>query len=170
MTSTTDDPAGIKFLRGAVAGALAGVVASFAMDRFQALVSTLAPSDSDEEPATAKAADRVKQAVDGAPVPEEQQPLAGQLVHYLLGAGLGVAYGVAAEFRPAVTTGFGAPFGLGVAAALDEAAVPAVGLGSSPRETPPSTHAYTIASHLVFGTVAELTRRQVRSTLLPATD
>ena len=101
-------------------------------------------------------------------VPAQQQPLAGQIVHYVVGAARGAGYGIAAEFRPAVTAGFGAPFGFGLAAVLDEAVVPAVGLGSPPWETPPSTHAYTLASHLLFGTVTEFTRRQLRATLLPS--
>ena len=125
-------------------------------------------SDSDEEPATAKAADRIKQAVDGAPVPQPLQPLAGQIVHYAVGTGLGLAYGIAAEFRPGLASGYGAPFGIGVAAVLDESAVPAAGLGAAPWDSPASTHACALASHLVFGIVADLVRRQDRSTLLPS--
>jgi putative membrane protein len=168
-TSSPSDTDGTKILRGALAGLLAGVVASFAMDRFQALAASFSASDSDEEPATAKAADRVKQSVDGAPVPEPLQPLAGQIVHYAVGAGLGLAYGIAAEFRPGLASGYGAPFGVGVAAVLDESAVPAAGLGAAPWDSPASTHAFALASHLVFGVVADLVRRQVRSTLLPST-
>ena len=167
-TLNATDTDGTKILRGALAGLLAGVVASFAMDRFQALAASLSPSDSDEEPATAKAADRIKQAAGGAPVTKAMQPLAGQLVHYAVGAGLGVAYGIASEFRPGLASGYGAPFGVGVAAVLDEGAVPAVGLGTAPWDSPASTHAFSLASHLVFGVVADLVRRQVRSTLLPS--
>lgn len=167
-TSSDSDTNVTKILRGATAGLVGGVIASFAMDRLQALTASLSSSDSDEEPATAKAADRIKQAVDGAPVPEPMQPLAGQLVHYAVGAGLGVAYGIAAEFRPGLASGYGAPFGVGVAAVLDEGAVPAAGLGAAPWDSPASTHAYSLVSHLVFGVVADLVRRQVRSTLLPS--
>ena len=157
-----------RLLRGATAGLVAGVVASFAMEAGQALAAKLSPSDGgEEEPATAKAADRVAKAVTGAPVPEPDHPLAGQIVHYALGAGLGLAYGIAAEFSPRVTAGYGAGFGLTTAALLDEAAVPAAGLGTPPWSTSPATHAYTIASHLVFGAVAELTRRQVNASLQP---
>lgn len=154
-------------LRGAVAGLVAGILASFVMDRFQALVSQAADSDQDAEPATAKVADSVTRAITGAPVAKPLQPLAGQIVHYALGTGLGIAYGIAAEFRPWVAAGNGTAFGLGTAALLDEVAVPAVGLGPAPWKTEASTHLYTLASHLVFGMVAELTRDQVRATLLP---
>lgn len=161
------DDSNARLLRGAVAGLVAGVVASFAMDRFQALVSSLSDSDDDSEPATAKAADKVAEAVTGAPVAKAQQPLAGQMVHYAVGAGLGIAYGIAAEFRPQVATGYGSLFALGTAALLDETAVPAAGLGPRPWESGIGTHAYSIASHLVFGAIAELTRRQVAGTLVP---
>lgn len=159
---------GVRLMRGAAAGLVAGFIASFAMDRFQAGVAALSGSGDEGEPATAQAADGIAKAVTGEEIAEPQKPLAGQLVHYALGAGLGVAYGVAAEYRPAVTSGYGTAFGLGTAAVLDEAAVPAVGLGEAPWKSAPTTHLYTLASHLVFGVAAELTRRQVRTTLLPS--
>ena len=167
MTDAQDTGTGVRLIRGATAGLIAGMLASFAMDRFQAAVSTVQGSDSDGEPATAKAANRVKTVIGGSPVSEPQQALAGQLVHYTLGSVLGVAYGIAAEFRPAITIGYGTAFGLGVAAVLDEATVPALGLGSPPTQTPLSEHLYSGVSHLVFGATAEFTRRTVRSTLLP---
>ena len=88
-------------------------------------------------------------------------------VHAKLAA-LGVAYGVAAEFRPGVTAGYGTAFGTAAAALLDEGAVPAVGLGAAPWTAPASTHAYALSSHLVFGAVTEFVRRQVSATLAPA--
>lgn len=148
--------------KGAVAGLVAGVVASFAMDGFQRLVTAMSSSGQDGEPATQKAADRVAVAATGEPVTRDRKPAAGQAVHYGVGAALGLAYGVAAELKPAVTAGGGMAFGTSVAALLDEAAVPAMGLGEPPWRTPASTHVYTLGSHLVFGGVAELTRRLVR--------
>ncbi|MEG8025718.1 DUF1440 domain-containing protein [Sphingomonas aurantiaca] len=146
----------------AAAGLVAGLAASFVMDRFQAGVAALSSSDSDAEPATEKAADKVSQAVVGHEVPDDRKPLAGQAVHYALGAGLGVVYAVAAEYRPAVTAGYGTAFALANTALLDEAAVPAVGLGDAPWKTAPSTHLYSVASHIVFGTVTEGVRRLLR--------
>jgi uncharacterized membrane protein YagU involved in acid resistance len=151
--------------KGAAAGLAAGVVASLAMNEFQALVSSLSSSDQQGEPATQKAADRLSATATGAPVQVSRKPAAGQAVHYSLGAALGLAYGVAAEAEPAVTSGGGTLFGVGVAVLLDEAVVPAVGLGEAPWRTPLSTHAYTLASHLVFGGAAELTRRLARRAL-----
>jgi len=160
-----------RIARGAVAGVIAGAVASFAMDRFQAAASSLFSSQGGEnEPATEKAADAVATAVTGQEVPDAAEPLAGQSVHYALGIGLGIAYGIAAEFRPSVTAGFGTAFGLGTATLLDEGAVPAVGLGEAPWKAPLSTTLYAYASHLVFGGTAEFVRRQVAGTLTPSSE
>lgn len=157
-----------KVLRGAVAGAIAGAVASFAMDRFQAVVTALASSDDDgdrSEPATEQAADAIAQHLAGREIADADKPLAGQAIHYALGVGLGIAYGIAAELRPSLTAGYGTGFGVATATLLDEAAVPAMGLGSAPWHTDLSTNVYSYASHLVFGATSELVRRQVAGTL-----
>jgi putative membrane protein len=159
-----------KVLRGALAGLVAGAVASLAMDRFQAGVTALASSDDEaekQEPATEKAADGVANAITSRDVPPADKPLAGQTMHYALGMGLGVAYGIAAEFRPAVTAGFGTAVGLGTATVLDEGAVPALGLGQAPWKAGLTSHLYGYASHLVFGSTTEAVRRQVAGTLQP---
>jgi putative membrane protein len=164
-------PIPARIARGIVVGVIAGAVASFAMDRFQAAASSLLPSDGGEdEPATEQAADAIATAVTGHEVPDADKPLAGQSVHYALGIGLGVAYGIAAEFRPAVTAGYGTAFGLGTATLLHEGAVPAVGLGDAPWKAPLSTTLYAYASHLVFGGTAEIVRRQVAGTLTPSAE
>jgi len=158
-----------KLLRGLVAGAIAGAVASFVMDRFQAAVSALTTDDDDggarSEPATEKAADAIADQVTGREIADVDKPLAGQTIHYALGIGLGIAYGIVAEFRPAVTAGYGTGFGVATATILDEAAVPAVGLGAAPWNTDLSVNLYSYASHLVFGATSELVRRQVAATL-----
>lgn len=157
-------------LRGALAGLVAGAVASFAMDRFQAAVTAASSSGDDgaqPEPATQKAADDVAKAITGRELPSADKPLAGQAMHYALGIGLGIAYGIAAEFRPQVTVGFGTAFGAAAATVLDEGAVPALGLGKPPWAAGMAGNLYSYASHLVFGGTAELVRRQVAGTLKP---
>jgi len=165
--SQTDKGVPSKLLRGILAGVVAGAAASFAMDRFQAGIAALSsPEHEDEEPATEQAADAVAKRITSSELAEADKPLAGQAIHYALGIGLGVAYSVAAEFRPAVTAAYGTAFGVGTANLLDEGAVPAIGLGEAPWKANPATTLYSYASHLVFGGVAELVRRQVRSTLV----
>jgi putative membrane protein len=163
-----DDGSTGKLLRGALAGLIAGAVASFAMDRFQAAVTALSSSGDDgeqQEPATQKAADGLARALTGGDIPAVDKPLAGQAIHYALGIGLGVAYGIAAEFRPSVTAGFGAAFGASTATLLDQGAVPTLGLGQAPWKAGLASNLYGYASHLVFGATTELVRRQVAGTL-----
>jgi uncharacterized membrane protein YagU involved in acid resistance len=52
---------------------------------------------------------------------------------------LGAIYGGLAELAPAVTAGYGAAYGTAVNLVLDEAIVPALGLGPSPFKTPLKT-------------------------------
>lgn len=167
-TKTDDESYAARIARGLVAGVIGGAVASFAMDRFQALASSLLPSgDGDSEPATEKAADAVATGVTGHAISDADKPLAGQAVHYAVGIALGAAYGIAAEFRPSVAAGYGTAFGLGTATILDEAAVPATGLGSAPWGAGIASNLYSYASHIVFGGVNEIVRRQVAGTLTP---
>ncbi len=141
---------------GALAGAVAGVFASFAMNQFQAAVSRLTSgSGGGGDPATVKAAERMI----GHGIDERDKGLAGEAVHYGFGAALGAAYGAAAEVEPWVAAGFGLPFGGAVAAVADEALVPAAGLSGPPWRSPPATYVYSIASHLVFGAALEAARR-----------
>jgi putative membrane protein len=44
----------------------------------------------------------------------------------------------------------------------DETAVSATGLAKRPSAYPPSTHAYALSSHLVYGFVTETVRRVLR--------
>jgi putative membrane protein len=164
-------------VRGLVAGALAGLVASYAMNAFQAAVSRLSePSEpkrpkrrtqgfDDSDPTTAKAASVLSENVFRHRLSPHQKEIADPTVHYTVGAALGGLYGVAAEYTPQVTAGAGLTFGAAVAVVLDEGIVPAAGLSSPPWESPASTHLYSLGSHLVFGLTAELVRRGTRNLL-----
>ena len=157
MTSRT------KTLAAGVAG---GLVASLAMDLFQrAAASAFGQSGSNDDPATVKAADSAKTLVTGDAVTQKHRETAGSVVHYVTGAALGAGYALAARRWPQTTAGFGLAYGIGVATLLDDAAVPAFGWGPSPIETPPSTHAYGLASHAVFGLALEGTRRGIAAAL-----
>lgn len=127
------------------------------MAAFQSAANRVAPRDDEGEgdPATVKAADIASETVTGEAVPEPWRKPSGQAVHYLVGATLGGIYGVVTEYRPEASAGFGGAYGVATSALLDEAAVPAAGLGDAPWHTPLSTHAYGLASHLVYGVVLE---------------
>lgn len=158
MTERTVSP-----VRGAAAGLAAGLVASLAMDQFQKVWARFVTMPKGGEPATVKAADKASRAITGKPVAKADKPQAGTIVHYLFGGALGAAYGVAAEYRPGVTRGFGSAFGLGTATLFDEVAVPAAGLSKAPTAYPARSHLYGYASHLVFGAVTEAVRRSLRA-------
>jgi hypothetical protein len=171
--------------KGAVAGLIAGVVASWMMDQFQYLwlsmpagkrsatpgVESNKPgtasedanraNDEAEDDATKKAASAISERVFGHKLTPEEKAIAGPVVHYAVGAAAGLAYGVASEFLPQVTAGYGLPYGAVFWLTVDEGAVPLLGLSKGPTAYPVSTHAYAAASHLVFGFAAELTRRAI---------
>ncbi len=147
------------FAKGLLAGVAGGLLASFLMEQFQALWSKAAeeirPGDGEkgsgaqEDPATVKTAQAISGGVMGKPIPKEKKPLAGEAVHYAMGATSGAIYGFAAELTPLATLGDGLAFGTGVWLAADNAIVPALGLAKPPTQTPPATHLYALASHLV---------------------
>ena len=157
--------------RDTAVGIVGGLAASAAMNGFQAAWSAvqqrLEPEQDDggDEPSTVKAADRVTKATAGEPVPEPKRQAAGEMVHYGFGAVLGGLYGAARSIDSRVSAGFGMPFGAAVWAVADEAAVPALGLSGPPAETAPSTHLYSLLSHLLFGAVLEGTQRGVEAGL-----
>lgn len=166
QTVVTREP---NLLAGALAGLAAGLVASFAMSQAQAIAGKLGldPSaDSDEDPATVKAAQVVSRSARGMELQDQtSKDIAGSAVHYVTGTLLGVAYGIAAEYRAETTAGAGAAFGIGTSLLLDEAAVPAAGLSAPPTQIDAGTHLFGLVSHLVYGLAAEATRKGVRDLL-----
>jgi hypothetical protein len=160
----------VRILRGALAGAIAGLVGAYAMERFQALWSETEkrarPKETagaaKDEPTTVKAAERVAETVLHAELPDEIKPVAGEIVHYGMGMFSGAMYGAVAEVLPIVRAGNGLLFGAVLWFVADETAVSLVGLAARPSAYPPSTHAYALSSHLVYGFVTETVRRVLR--------
>jgi uncharacterized membrane protein YagU involved in acid resistance len=95
----------------------------------------------------------------------EKERIAGPIVHYAVGTTAGAVYGLAAEYEPDVTIFAGIPFGAAFCMVVDEGALPLLELAKGPTAYPISTHAYALASHLVFGLTAEVVRRAVRRAL-----
>lgn len=176
-----DDQSPVK---GALAGIVGGLAASWAMSQFQAQVPASAfkrffedagleapaakkgaAQNADDKPATVKTADAIAEGVFDHSLTKAEEKQAGPAVHYAFGASVGATYGVLAEYVPGVTAGVGVPFGAAVWAVADEAIVPALGLSKPPTAHPPSTHAYALVSHFVYGLVTEAVRRSVRASL-----
>ena len=160
----------MRILRGALAGAIAGLVGAYAMERFQTLWSETAESArpkqiasaAKDEPTTVKAAERLTETVFHAELPEEIKPAAGEAVHYGMGMLSGAIYGAIAEMLPVARAGNGLLFGAVLWWVADNTAVPAVRLSKRPSAYPPSTHAYALSSHLAYGFVTETVRRVLR--------
>ncbi|PYV65874.1 MAG: hypothetical protein DMG95_00525 [Acidobacteria bacterium] len=167
--------------KGVVAGSVAGLAGSLAMNQFQNVWSKASEklkangnresgnsSRQESEDATMKAAGKVAESA-GYHLSHEQKKKAAPFVHYGFGAAMGALYGTVAELGPRevrrhpVLSGIG--FGSMLFAGADEAAVPALGLSGSPRETPASSHIYALASHIVYGATAGAIRKLIRAAI-----
>ncbi|MCA1577099.1 MAG: DUF1440 domain-containing protein [Acidobacteria bacterium] len=167
-------------LKGLAAGVIGGLLATFLMTEVQSLWSKVGEEVSsngddasgkedrqqEETPATVKAAQAISKNVFDHQLQKSEEPVAGQIVHYAMGATSGAIYGVTAELAQIVTKGAGVPFGTAVWAIADETLVPVLGLSKSPARYPVSTHVYGLASHFVYGVTTDLVRRGLRSTVL----
>ena len=165
-------------VKGAVAGAVGGLLASWIMNQFQAAWSRVSSriqpdgeagssQEQDQaEDATMKTAGALGKVFLGRELLREEKQKAAPIVHYAFGTFVGAIYGAASEKSPEVRTGFGLPFGTAVFIGADEIAVPALGLAAqSPLETSISDHVYAFASHLAYGASTELIRRCFRRQL-----
>jgi uncharacterized protein DUF1440 len=174
---------------GLVAGVVAGVIGAWAMNQVGPALDQLrhagqrrangghgeeskkkksgqqrANSDEDQS-ATVRVARIVSRAALGHDVPEDSQHLAGNAVHFTVGALNGAMYGAMAEIWPHVVAGRGTLFGALLWASADEAALPALGLAAPPTRYPISSHAESLTTHLVYGLTTDTVRRLIRRAL-----
>lgn len=186
---TNNHDAGVVW-KGMAAGLVGGLVASWTMNQFQAVwtkaaegfekphgAQSMQPPEGqkpgqgseqnkeNEDDATVRAARAVSEGILGHELQESEKKAAGAAIHYAFGTATGGLYGAVAELAPEVTTGMGLPFGAAFWLVADETAVPLLGLSKPPTEYPVSTHAYALASHLVYGLTAEVVRRALRNAL-----
>ena len=163
-------------VKGIVAGVAGGLLASLVMENFQLLWSkasetiarardTEKPKGRKADPATVKAAQTISKSLFGKKLPKSQKRLAGEAVHYAMGATSGAIYGAAAEALPFTTACDGLAFGAAVWVLADEVSVPALQLSKPATKISMSTHVYALVSHLVYGWTTELIRRAVRKVL-----
>jgi len=160
-------------MKGLLAGVAGGLLASFLMEQFQSAWSAVSVAMRDSttrsgrkpDPATVKAANVISEKVIGRKLAQDYKSIAGEAMHYGMGASSAAVYGALAEVAPMVTIGNGAGFGTGVWLLADEIAVPAAGLSKTPKEIPLATHIYALASHLICGWITETVRRAVRRAL-----
>ena len=164
-------------VRGIAAGAVAGLVASWAMSECQRLLSGYGRSGGDEpqsdkpdrqgDDAPMNTAEAVADSA-GQRLSRREKQVWAPAVHYVFGAATGAVYGALAEMTPLATAGVGMLFGSTVWATADEIAVPALGLAPRQDEVPARAHAQSLLTHLVYGITAETARRALRGRPVPA--
>ena len=169
--------------KGLLAGAVGGLLASWAMNQSHALwrkigVALGVTSDAGEQDrqggskeevhlpssddATANAATVISRRLFHHEPTRRERHLGGALVHYTFGAATGALYGSLGEVFPSVRVGKGTPYGAAVWLLSDEIMVPLLGLSKPPTAFPPAAHIAALASHLVYGLTLELARGSLR--------
>jgi uncharacterized membrane protein YagU involved in acid resistance len=163
--------------KGAVAGAVGGLVGSWMMNEVSPVIEKIASAAgnghqqrqtaSSEEPedATMITAEKISKAVAGIRLTKEQKKKGGTIVHYAFGALMGALYGAATEILPPVRSLAGLPFGAALFVGVDEVMLPVAGIAKMPNEYPPSSHLSGLGQHLVYGVTTEFVRRTLRNRL-----
>lgn len=141
--------------KGLLAGALGGLVGSGAK-----IVGELVypPRTQGQTPPPVILAERLA----GHPLSKPQQTASSQAIHFVFGAASGAIYGVAAEFAPIVTAGYGSAFGVVLQLFTHESLVPSVGLDVPPWRQPLREHTSELFTHILYGVATEATRRAIR--------
>lgn len=165
-----------ELINGALAGLVAGIVATWIMDRFQynwwdvaafierccrpvAAVpprppapATMVPEATEfSGPSTAKVANRFFRRWKGRDLNAQEKGPAGEIVHYTFGIANAVAFGAIASVLGLVGIGWGVAFGVALFVVVDELGLWALGLAKGPWNYALSIHAYAFASHVVYG-------------------
>ena len=119
-------------------------------------VSLIGKQHREDESSTA-AVGRIlyREAAGAEPQSDELKETLSNLVHWGYGIAMGGVWGALQpeSFDPKAGVAYGSALWL----AGDEAAVPLLGLSSSPASHPPSEHAQTLAAHCVYGAVTATT-------------
>jgi hypothetical protein len=163
-----------KVWKGALAGAVAGIAASWVMTRFHVSLSGSGLTGS-EEPHSNKpvegrddvamkvANETAKMALDRELTREEKTEVGGPLAHYALGVTAGAFYGVMRETQHAPG---GAAFGAELWVVADQLGLPIAGLSPWPLKAyPAGTNAQQFAAHLVYGLTTGFVYSAVRRAL-----
>lgn len=158
-----------------MAGAAAGLLASWVMNRIYGLWSRMSsdreqPEQSSErgvntDPATIAMINKLSQRFLSRELTGKRANVVDLIGHYIIGAAGGVFYGVVSETMPELRAGTGAGFGTAFFLLGEEIAVPVLGLSPKPWRIPARNHAVGFLAHLVYGVTTELSRRLGRNLL-----
>src|SRR4030095_286600 len=101
-----------------------------------------------DEDATLKVANGITRWLLHRPLPEDKKPLAGNIVHYAFGAGVGGLYGGLGTVLPRLSCACVFPSGVAVWLGAHVIMVPALGLAARPTRQPPLKEALELVLHL----------------------
>jgi len=162
-------------IAGAAAGLVAGIVATWIMDRFQynwwdvaafverwhgraaltpeppASAGTASEIQEFSGPSTAKVANWFFRRWKGRDLNHQEKGPAGEIVHYGFGIANAVLFGAVLSMLGIVGIGWGVAFGVALFVAVDELGLWAMGLAKGPWNYALSIHAYALAAHVVYG-------------------
>ncbi|SNT23878.1 putative membrane protein [Granulicella rosea] len=161
VTTPTAPAAGLSgrsLAKGIAAGLIAGLVATAA----KSLAERVFPPRTHGEPEPPEV---LAEKIAGHDLSPNTKTVVAEGIHWSFGAATGAAYGALAEFYPAATARDGATFGMTLSALTHGSALPALGLSAPPEEQTTREKYSEIASHVVFGVVAETVRRTIRKRL-----
>ena len=157
--------------KGVISGLVASWVKALAEPRLQALAEAILPpspsqkqevgadpSGHPENMPPAVLVDRATVAL-GRRSTVPQRLRAQQVIHYGMGAGLGVAYSGAASRWPAASRAGGALAGVAIYAGTHGSLLPALGIQRPPWRLSAAAVLWESTSHLVFGVALEATQR-----------
>jgi hypothetical protein len=171
----------IKIFGGLAAGFVGGIVATWALDKYQqgALEVTRRAESAvgagpvlsrhqenqlrDQQRAHSETAERLAKSTLGKGLSRAQRRDAVPLVHYAVGALAGSAYGLAAEIFPAVRAGYGTGYAGLLFMGKSQALLPGFGFG--PSKNSATAQGDGLSGHLIYGAVLETTRRMLRRLL-----
>jgi hypothetical protein len=166
----------VRILGGLAAGVIGGMVATWALDKYQqgALDATRRVEDAtnagpvlsrhqedelrEQRRAHAQAVQRIAKSTVGKKLSNAQERNAAAIVHYGAGALAGGVYGVAAEILPGVRRWYGMGYSKAVFLGGAEPLLPWLGLSPKQVQVTPAG----IPAPLIFGAVLETTRRFLR--------
>jgi putative membrane protein len=153
--------------RGLLAGAVAGLVASFVMSQFHSIVQTVGSSRKQGgEDSTVKTASAVSKRIFHHELTRRQKKIAGPAVHYAFGSTVAATYGAAVETAPFLRVGWGLPFGAAVWLGAHVITVPTLGLSEGVAASPLRQEATEFVAHLLYGGAVEGIRRLIRTRML----
>ena len=157
---------------GLLSGLLASWVKAFSEPRLQTVAESILPpspaqklevgADPSGHPQNLPPAvivGRAAAAIGHAQLTDGQRVRAQRVIHYVFGAGLGVAYSVVANRWPAATRGTGALAGLAIYAGTHGSVLPVFGVQRPPWRLAAAAVAWETSSHVLFGAALETSRR-----------